>query len=68
MAAHALVRLEPARPAAKAEPDVVHVHISRVEVRGGIPSSEPAHRAAVTTAGVPGPLDLERYLAGERRR
>jgi hypothetical protein len=51
------------------EPDVVHVHIGRVEVRAIVPereTSRPTPRTAASPAR-PAPLSLERYLAGERR-
>jgi hypothetical protein len=47
------------------EPDVVHVHIGRVEVR----ATGPAHEASRPTPrpARPAPLSLDRYLTGERR-
>jgi hypothetical protein len=47
------------------EPDVVHVHIGRVEVRATIPAPEPSRPAPRPAR--PAPLSLERYLSGERR-
>jgi hypothetical protein len=47
------------------EPDVVHVHIGRVEVRAAVPAREPSRPAPRPAR--PGPLSLDRYLSGERR-
>lgn len=47
------------------EPDVVHVHIGRVEVRATVPAPQPSRTAP--RAPRPAPLSLDRYLAGERR-
>jgi hypothetical protein len=52
--------------AAPREPDVVRVHIGRVEVRAVLPAPERA-RPVPTRPDGPKPLSLERYLAGERR-
>jgi hypothetical protein len=52
--------------AAAREPDVVRVHIGRVEVRAVLPTPERA-RPVPTRPDGPKPLSLERYLAGERR-
>lgn len=51
--------------AGRREPDVVQVHIGRVEVRaiGTVPAQPPAARRA----DGPRPLPLDRYLAGDRR-
>jgi hypothetical protein len=49
-----------------AEPDVVQVHIGRVEVRAVVAPSEPARPA--TRPATPKPLSLDRYLSGERAR
>lgn len=49
-----------------AEPDVVQVHIGRVEVRAVVAPSEPARPAA--RPATPKPLSLDRYLTGERAR
>jgi hypothetical protein len=48
------------------KPDVVHVHIGRVEVRATVPTPE-APRPAPRPVRRPAPLSLDRYLAGERR-
>jgi hypothetical protein len=50
---------------ASREPDVVHVHIGRVEVKAMVPPKE-TPRAAPRRAR-PAPLSLDRYLAGERQ-
>jgi hypothetical protein len=47
------------------EPDVVRVHIGRVEVRAVIAAPQPAMPAARPSG--PAPLSLDRYLSGERR-
>ena len=52
--------------AARRDPDVVHVHIGRVEVRAVLPPAERA-RPAAPEPERPRPLSLDRYLAGERR-
>ena len=46
------------------EPDVVRVHIGRVEVRAVLP---PAERPASKPRGTAGPLSLDRYLAQRGR-
>jgi hypothetical protein len=48
------------------EPDVVHVHIGRVEVRAVVAAREPSR--PVDRRPRPAPLSLERYLSGERPR
>ena len=48
------------------EPDVVQVHIGRVEVRA-ITAAAPAPAPAGRPSAGARPLSLERYLAGERR-
>jgi hypothetical protein len=53
-------------PAAR-EPDVVHVHIGRVEVRASTAAREPDRRQPARPADR-APLSLEHYLDGERRR
>jgi hypothetical protein len=52
--------------AARREPDVVQVHIGRVEVRAVLPVPDRA-RPAAPKPEAPRPLSLDRYLAGERR-
>ena len=47
------------------EPDVVHVHIGRVEVRATVPAREPSRPAPRPSR--PTALSLDRYLSGERR-
>ncbi len=72
------IRLRSARPAdgraapgrrsptaVPSEPDVVHVHIGRVEVRAIVPAPEPSRPAPRPAR--PAPLSLDRYLSGERR-
>ena len=51
--------------AVPSEPDVVHVHIGRVEVRAIVPAPEPSRPAPRPAR--PAPLSLDRYLSGERR-
>ena len=51
--------------AVPSEPDVVHVHIGRVEVRAIVPAPEPSRPARRPAR--PAPLSLDRYLSGERR-
>jgi hypothetical protein len=66
--ANPAVAVTPARrsaPLAPPEPDVVHVHIGRVEVRAVVPPKE-TPRATPRPARA-APLSLDRYLAGERR-
>jgi hypothetical protein len=46
------------------EPDVVRVHIGRVDVRAVLP---PAERPAPNPPGATGPLPLDRYLARKGR-
>lgn len=48
------------------EPDVVQVHIGRVEVRAILPAAERVRPTALKPEA-PRPLSLDRYLAGERR-
>ena len=48
------------------DPDVVQVHIGRVEVRAVMPTPEPSEPVRERPAPRE-PLSLERYLAGERR-
>ncbi len=57
-------RAETAEPAPR-EPDVVHVHIGRVEVRAMMADSE-RPRSTTPRTSVPRPLSLDRYLAGKR--
>ena len=64
-ASTASARRHPGEPVER-EPDVVHVHIGRVEVRAVMPSPEPERPAPAPRAG-PGPLSLDNYLAGKRR-
>jgi hypothetical protein len=52
--------------ARRREPDVVQVHIGRVEVRAVVPAPEPSAPFRERPAARE-PLSLERYLAGERR-
>jgi hypothetical protein len=47
------------------EPDVVHVHIGRVEVRAIVAAPEPSRPAPRPAR--PAPLSLDRYLSGEGR-
>jgi len=49
---------------ARHEPDVVRVHIGRVEVRAVLPSAE---RPTPGPRGTTGPLSLDRYLARRER-
>lgn len=58
-------RPAPGRAAAE-EPEVVQVHIGRVDVRAVLPPPEPA-RARPPAARREAPLSLDRYLAGEKR-
>jgi hypothetical protein len=61
-------QLAPSRRSAEPsprEPDVVHVHIGRVEVRATVPAPQPSRPPPRPTR--PAPMSLERYLAGERR-
>jgi hypothetical protein len=51
--------------AVPSEPDVVHVHIGRVEVRAIVPAPEPSRPAPGPAR--PAPLSLDRYLSGEGR-
>ena len=51
--------------AVPSEPDVVHVHIGRVEVRAIVPAPAPSRPAPRPAR--PAPLSLDRYLSGERR-
>jgi hypothetical protein len=55
-----------AEPAPR-EPDVVHVHIGRIEVRAVVASPEQS-RPTAPRADAPRPLSLDRYLAGKRDR
>jgi len=57
-------RLPDAAGRASREPDVVRVHIGRVEVRAILP---PAERPAPKPRGPAGPLPLDRYLARKAR-
>jgi hypothetical protein len=59
-------RAETAEPAPR-EPDVVHVHIGRVEVRAVMAAQERSRHTA-PKPGAPRPLSLDRYLAGKRDR
>ena len=51
---------------ARREPDVVQVHIGRVEVRAIPPAAERVRPTALKPDAAR-PLSLDRYLAGERR-
>jgi hypothetical protein len=53
--------------AAPREPDVVQVHIGRVEVRAILPPTPAPQPPPDRRPEMPRPLSLERYLAGERR-
>lgn len=55
-----------AGPMLPAEPDVVHVHIGRVEVRAVV--APPETRRPVDRPSRPAPLSLDRYLSRERQR
>lgn len=50
-----------------ASPDVVRVHIGRVEVRAVMPPAERARPRGSKTSDAQGPLSLDRYLSGKRR-
>jgi hypothetical protein len=52
---------------AASQPDVVRVHIGRVEVRAVMPPAERARPRGSKTSEAQGPLSLDRYLSGKRR-
>ncbi|MEP6762791.1 MAG: hypothetical protein ABJB66_00705 [Gemmatimonadaceae bacterium] len=56
------------REAAPREPDVVHVHIGRVEVRAIHPTPERARARGQNNPDTTRPLSLERYLSAKDRK
>ena len=52
---------------AAAAPDVVRVHIGRVEVRAVMPPAERSRSRGSKAAEAQGPLSLDRYLSGKSR-
>jgi len=50
-----------------ASPDVVRVHIGRVEVRAVMPPTERTRPRGSKASEAQGPLSLDRYLSGKRR-
>jgi len=65
-ASTASARRHPGAPVER-EPDVVHVHIGRVEVRAVMSADERAQPRGAKSSDTPGPLSLDRYLTAKGR-